>query len=203
MRNPRLINHALAALVIVTGLILLAGCSVNVKKDEANGKDKKVDIETPFGGIHVSNDVDPADTGLAVYHGARRKAETNDGEEKSANVNISTSKFGLKVVAVEFQSDDSPDKLISFYKDQLKKYGDVLECHTSHHVHEEVNIHHGGNDKHEPNRPVSCDNNDSNGKVVELKVGTEDNEHMVSIEPDGKGSNFALVYVRTRGDETI
>ena len=202
MRNPKLINHALVALVITAGL--LAGCSVNVKKDDADGKDKKVDIETPFGGIHVSNDVDPADTGLSVYPGARRKSQTSDDDDqKSANVNISTSKFGIKVVAVEFQSDDSPDKLISFYKDQLKKYGAVLECHTSHHVHEEVNVHSGDNNKHEPNRPVTCDNNDSNGKVVELKVGTESNQHVVSIEPDGKGSSFALVYVRTRGDETI
>jgi hypothetical protein len=40
---------------------------------------------------------------------------------------------------------------------------------------------------------------------VELKVGTEDNQHIVAVKPDGKGSRFALVYVRTHAgkDDTI
>jgi len=36
---------------------------------------------------------------------------------------------------------------------------------------------------------------------VELKVGTEDNQHIVAVEPQGKGSSFALVYVQTHGKE--
>ena len=38
-------------------LAILPACSVNVKKAE-NGEDKKVDIETPMGGIHVSKGAD-------------------------------------------------------------------------------------------------------------------------------------------------
>jgi hypothetical protein len=37
---------------------------------------------------------------------------------------------------------------------------------------------------------------------VELKVGTEENQHLVAIEPKGKGSKFALVYVRVRDKDT-
>jgi hypothetical protein len=42
---------------------------------------------------------------------------------------------------------------------------------------------------------------DNSGPVTELKVGTEDNQHVVAIEPRdaSKGSTFALVYVHTRG----
>lgn len=201
MRKHKYLNQSIAITVLLGMTFLLPACSVNVKKNES-GEDKKVDIETPFGGIHVNNDADVRDTGLDVYPGAHKKPDTGDGEEKSANVNISTSKFGLKVVAVEFQSDDSPDKLISFYKNQLKKYGDVIECHTSKRTVGGVTVK-GDHDHHsEANKPVSCDS-DSSGKTVELKVGTEGNQHVVSIEPDGKGSSFALVYVRTRGEETI
>jgi len=41
----------------------------------------------------------------------------------------------------------------------------------------------------------------NNGKVVELKVGTKQNQHIVSIRPadSGKGSDFGLVYVQVRG----
>jgi hypothetical protein len=46
---------------------------------------------------------------------------------------------------------------------------------------------------------LKCDEN--SGPVTELKVGTEDDQHIVAIEPrdTGKGSTFALVYLRTRG----
>jgi hypothetical protein len=168
-----------------------------VKKDES-GRDKKVDIQTPIGGIHVSKDVDVRATGIPVYPGARVKEKEAEGEEKSANVNISTGLFGLKVVAVEYESDDPPEKLIAYYKDQLKKYGSVIECHTNREHHVQVEGRKGDSKSHE----LKCDG-DNGGKRVELKVGTEENQHLVSIEPRDKGSSFALVYVQTRGRETI
>jgi hypothetical protein len=183
--------------VLMCGSVLvvlsLTGCSVNVKKGD-NGDDKNVDIKTPMGGIHVSNDADVRDTGLTVYPGARVKEKDNDGDQKSANVNISGFGFGMKVVAIEYTSDDPPGKLITFYQDQLKKYGNVLECHSSGHV----NYSHGY-DQH-GSQGLKCEG-DNSGNNVELKAGTEDNQHIVSVEPSGKGSNFALVFVRTHGKE--
>lgn len=181
-----------SVLSLVAALALTA-CSVNVKKDE-EGKEKKVDIDTPFGGIHVNENADVRDTGLQVYPGARMKPKDNSGDEKSANVNISTSAFGLKVVAVEYESNDAPAKIMSFYQNQLKKYGNVLLCHTSHEF-----SYTGGNHRHDSNE-LKCDS-DNNGNIVELKVGTEDNQHVVSIEPRDKGSDFSLVYVQVRGKE--
>jgi hypothetical protein len=180
-------------------LLTLPGCSVNVKKGE-NGEDKKVDIETPIGGIHVDNNANARDTGLPVYPGARIMDKDQSGDEKSAKVNISSGLFGVKVVAVKYFSGDPPAKLISYYRDQLKKYGDVLECHSS---HEGGNfVAHGGG---EDSKKLKCEGDDD-GKVVELKVGTNQNQHIVSIQPadNGKGSDFALVYVQTRaGKDTI
>src|ERR1700676_1149141 len=119
------------ALGLAAVTALLPACSVNVKKEQ-NGDDKQVDIDTPVGGIHVSKGANVADVGLAVYPGARLKQKESDGEDKSANVNISGFGFGVKVVALEYESDDSPSKLVAYYKDQLQRYGHVLECHTSH-----------------------------------------------------------------------
>lgn len=177
----------------IVGSLLLPACSINVKK-EKNGEDKQVDIDTPVGGIHVSKGANVADVGLAVYPGARLKQDDSDGNDKSANVNISSFGFGLKVVALEYQSDDSPAKLVAYYKDELKKYGKVLECHTS---HLDVNPDVKGSDhgSHE----LTCEG--SSGKNVELKVGTKENQHIVAVEPDGKGSSFSLVYVRTHGKQ--
>jgi hypothetical protein len=173
--------------------LLLPACSINVKKEQ-NGQDKQVDINTPVGGIHVSKGADAADVGLAVYPGARLKQDDSDGNDKSANVNISSFGYGLKVVALEYQSNDAPDKLVAYYKDQLKKYGKVLECHTS---HLDVNPDVKGSDhgSHE----LTCEG--SSGNNIELKVGTKENQHIVAVEPDGKGSSFSLVYVRTHGKD--
>jgi hypothetical protein len=183
--------------VLMCGSVLvvlsLTGCSVNVKK-AGNGDDKNVDINTPMGGIHVSNDADVRDTGLTVYPGARLKEKDKDGDQKSANVNISGFGFGVKVVAIEYTTDDPPGKLITFYQDQLKKYGNVLECHSIGHVN-----YSRGYDQH-GSQGLKCEG-DNNGNNVELKAGTEDNQHIVSVEPAGKGSNFALVFVRTHGKE--
>jgi hypothetical protein len=178
-------------LAFVASLTLLA-CTVNVK-DHENGE-SKVDIETPIGGIHVNEDADVHDTGLVAYPGAHPKPKS-DGESKSANVNISSGLFGVKVVAIEYESDDPPSKVLAFYRQQLKKFGNVVECHTDKHGGDVVA---SGSDH--DSRPVSCEGNNS-GNVVELKTGTEDNEHLVSVEPQGKGSDFALVYVRTRGKQ--
>src|SRR6202046_448342 len=130
MRKIRLPTFAaVAAGAGFLAVLLLPGCSVNVKK-EGNGQDKQVDIKTLLGGVHVSKQADVSDIGLTVYPGSRLRQKDSDGSDKSANVNISGFGFGIKVVAVEYESDDGPDKILSFYKDQLKKYGNVLECHT-------------------------------------------------------------------------
>ena len=113
----------------VSALLVLTACSVNVQK-EHNGQDKQVDITTPMGGIHVSKQADVSEVGLAVYPGARLKEKDSDGSDKSANVNISGFGYGVKIVALEYESDDAPAKVVSFYKEQMKKYGSVLDRKT-------------------------------------------------------------------------
>ena len=190
-------RNKLSAFVIAgasfAGLLLLAGCSVNVKK-EANGQDKQVDVNSLLGNVHVSQQADVADVGLAVYPGARVKEKDSDGSDKSANVNISG--FGIKVIALEYQSDDTPAKVLSFYRDQLKKYGNVLECHTSSlNLDMRMGPHRSKDDSNE----LTCEGNQGNN--IELKVGKKDDQHIVAVQQEGRGSSFSLVYVRTHGKD--
>jgi hypothetical protein len=187
------VARTLAFEFAIGAVLLSAACSINVKKHE-NGDDKQVDINTPVGGIHVSKGANAADVGLAVYPGARLKQGDSDGKDKSANVNISSFGFQLRVVALEYESDDAPAKLVSYYKDELKKYGKVLECHTSHFdVNPEMKSSDHGSGE------LSCEG--SSGDNVELKVGTKSNQHIVAVKPEGSGSSFSLVYVRTHGKD--
>ena len=106
------ITKRVASIVFATALVAafmtaLTACKIHVDKSE-NGKEKKVDIQTPLGGIQVNQDVKVRDTGLPIYPGAREKQKGSDGNGGQANVNISSGFFGLKVVVIEFLSDDPP-----------------------------------------------------------------------------------------------
>lgn len=219
MRIPVLSTKLLPlAIAAVAALLLLPACSVNVNKDES-GKDKNVDIQTPIGGFHVSEDADVRDVGLSVYPGARPKPKDDSDEKKSANVNLSFGSFGLKVVAVEYLSDDPPDKVLAYYASELKKYGKVLQCPGT---DTSADLHFGKSDHDSDSDELTCGDSkgksaevtignkakgtmsdDTHGTGTELKVGTKANQHIVSVKPSGKGTDFALVYVRTRGKDTI
>jgi len=189
-------------LAAIASFFILSACSVNVNKPAGEDGDKKVDIQTPMGGLHVSEGADVRDVGLSVYPGAKPKPKDgNDNEEKSANVNLSFGNFGLKVVALEFLSDDSPDKVVAYYSNELKKYGKVLQCAGTSGSGAHADIHIGKSDDDSDSGALTC--GDSKGEGTELKVGNKANQHIVSIKPNGKGTDFGLVYVRTRGKDTI
>jgi hypothetical protein len=187
---------ALAALLAT--LCIFPGCSINANDKEQDGE-KHVDIKSPIGNLHVSEQADIRDAGLTLYPGATPAPKDDSDDKKSANVNLSVAGFSLKVVAAEFLSDDPADKILAYYDKELHKYGKPIQCHGGwNNGHTDVN----SND--EFSKPVTC-GNDSSSDSVELKVGTEGNQHIVSVKTVGKGSRFALVYIRmhTGKDDTI
>ena len=207
MLNSKIFNlekfgrYAVATLslgAVFAALCALPACSINANDKAADGE-KHVDIKSPMGDLHVSEQADIRDAGLTLYPGAKPAPKEDSDDNKSANVNLSLPGFSLKVVAAEFLSNDAPDKIIAYYNKELPKYGKPIQCHGS------WNGGHANYDgKDGMSKPVSC-GNDNKGDAVELKVGTEGNQHIVSVKPNGQGSRFALVYVRmhTGKDETI
>lgn len=164
----------------------------------AQDSNKNLDVQSSVGDLHVGSDADAKKVGIPLYPGARLKSD--DKDNSAANLSLFTDAFGFKLVVVSYDSDDAPLKVIDFYRDKLKKYGKVLECHTQKHG---GNVEMHDDDKDDKDRKESkelkCD--EDSGPVTELKVGVEDNQHVVAVEPrdSGKGSTFALVYMHTRG----
>ncbi|HKW77152.1 MAG TPA: hypothetical protein VJN64_16585 [Terriglobales bacterium] len=177
--------------------LILAGCTISTHKERGeNGENNKdVDIRTPLGSISVHKGSATAkETGLASYPGAQLKTDAED-EDSSANVNISSSLFGgLKVVAAKYRSDDSPDKILAFYRKELAHYGNVVDCTGGFNMRFEA---------HHKDDPVSCngDHGSDHDYKEELKVGTENNQRIMAVKPAGKGSEFALVYVRAHDNK--
>jgi hypothetical protein len=183
-------------LTIAATLAMLAGCNIHTRKD---GAEKNVSISSPLGALKVRTDnVDPKDTGLPVYPGARLKPQTDDHNQGKANVNIDTPWFGLKVVALTYLSDDSQQKVWDYYKKEMSKYGRVLECKPGSPDMNAETKEKGDvtcKDKGDHKKGMHIDSDD-----VELKVGTEDHQRIVGFKPSSNGTQFSLVYVVTHGE---
>jgi hypothetical protein len=164
-------------------LIMLTACSIHEKKQEDGNK--KVDISTPFADIHVGTDTEAKDTGLTHYPGAKPKQD-GDNDKHRANISIGGEDFGLKVVAMSFVTDDAPEKVIDFYRKDLKRYGTVLECKKG--VNE--NKGHGESE-------LRCSDHGSEepGKL-DLAVGVPEKQRIVAVKPRGQGTEFSLVFVQ-------
>jgi hypothetical protein len=187
------VGYLAALAVSISALLLLAGCSINVR-DKKDGKEEKVEIETPVGSLRVRTEAEPTEVGLAVYPGARR-VKDGDHDNGSAHVNIQSSMFGVKVVAIRYESDDPPDKVLSFYRKELGRYGKVIECPNG--------IDMDIEDKREMAQEVRCESSPKHDRKkgeVDLAVGSSERHRIINVEPQGKGSKFAMVYIQTRGE---
>jgi hypothetical protein len=180
------------SLVLAAGL---AGCRIHTEKG-ANGEDKKVQIDTPFGGIHVNTDqTTAADLGLPVYPGAT--TVVGEGDHKSADVQLGFGKWELRVKAVSYQTSDSQDKVTAFYKKALGRYGNVITCQGNAPVGTPAMTTEG----------LSCSDDGKNANVkidqgdyhlgkgnLELKAGSKRHQHIVGFEnPRDNQTRFALV----------
>lgn len=198
MRNPTQISIPilgaagwLAALALAAGGI--AGCRVHVNKG-ANGQDKSVQVETPFGGLHVNTgQTTAADLGLPAYPGAQMVALKDN--DKSADVHMGFGEWELRVKTVNYSTPDSQAKVEAFYQKALGRYGDVIRCQDGVAVGVPTSTSEG----------LSCDDKDHtrvqvdgdgfpSGNGFELKAGSERYQHIVAFvsSPSGQ-TRFSLV----------
>jgi len=186
------------AAALAVGLALaagMAGCRIHTEKD-ASGQEKKVQIDTPFGGIHVNtNQTTAADLGLPVYPGATLAKD--DDHHKSADVQMGFGEWQLKVKVVSYQTPDSQDKVTAFYKKALSRYGNVITCQDNSPVGTPTITTEGlscaDDGKH---NNVQIDQGDYHvGKGgLELKAGSKRHQHIVGFENPKEGkTRFALV----------
>jgi hypothetical protein len=191
-------NTTRTAATLAVGLALaagMAGCRIQTEKGP-NGEDKKVQIDTPFGGIHVNTDqTTAADLGLPIYPGAT--AVKGDDNHKSADVRLGFGEWELRVKAVSYQTPDSEEKVTAFYKKALGRYGNVITCQGNSPVGKPMATSEGLNcaddGKHDN---VQIDQGDYHfGKGnLELKAGSKRHQHIVGFEnPKDSQTRFALV----------
>jgi len=170
-------------------LSLSAGCSISVDKSKT-GEDKNVKIDTPLGGVHVSSDdTTAADVGLPVYPGA--KVSSRKDGDKSADIHFGFGDWQFRLKVVKYQSSDSSDQILAFYKKALGRYGDVIQCDGSNPVGTPTVTREG----------LTCSDSEDQKRIDvkldahnSLKAGSKRHQHIVAIETsEGPGTTFSLV----------
>jgi len=181
-----------------TASALAAFClaaSFTAAQSQKPKEDKSFELKTPFGGMSASSEATASEAGLPAYPGARPLKEKDD-EDPQAKFSFSTPAFEFKVVALKFETADSVEKVAAFYRKALAKYGQVIECSES----TKASV-----PKAKREDDLDCEESEPKKGGMELKTGKESNQHIVAIEPAGKSTHFALVYVvaRKKAKETL
>lgn len=186
----------LAAAALIT-TAALSGCRVSTDRD---GDNENVKVATPFGGVQVKTNDAAAATGfgLPVYPGA--ELVKKDKDNGSADVNLSFGRFQLRVKAASYRTPDDPDKVKSFYRDAMKRYGTVIECSHDQPVGTPTQTEQG----------LTCSDSDKRSKInantdskVELKTGSKQHQRIVAIDPEGNGTKFGLVLLDLPGNLSV
>ncbi|MDR3528170.1 MAG: hypothetical protein P4L57_12925 [Rhizomicrobium sp.] len=139
-------------------------------------------------GFGVSSNATARDVGLPSYPGAWPHKD-KDGDS-GANVWGAFGAFGLKVAAVEMDSNDQPGRIAEFYKNALRHYGPILDCSPGRPFPPKAA---------ENSNRLDCSDGDSKPGSLVFKVGVKQNFRIVAIEPRGQVSKIALVAIQLRG----
>src|ERR1700736_4770645 len=124
MRIPiRLFASMHPSFAVLAALLLLPARRAAAQNTNSDDQDKNLDLQ-----LHVGKDADAQKVGLPLYPGARLKHDAQN--QNRANFALLTGAFGMKLVVANYDSGDAPNKVIAYYREQLKRYGRVLECRT-------------------------------------------------------------------------
>jgi hypothetical protein len=185
-------NSLRPLLVLAACCFILSGCRIS---DHKNGNSDNVEIGTPFGSMHVktnTSDSAATDTGITPYPGAAAY-KGKDSDTDSADVNMSFGSFHLGVRAATYKTQDNQDSVIAFYKKDLARYGDVIECR-------------GNNVIGQPSRTsqgLTCDDESKHAGThihtinaeLQLRTGSPDHQHIVAISGKDGGTKIGLVDI--------
>lgn len=169
-------------LILIVSAVALAGVSA-LTVSSAVAQDKH------GAGLVVSDQATAEDVGLPIYPGAKPHKDAKDDSE-AARLGIWGGGFGFRIAALKMESNDTPAQVAEFYKKALAKYGNVLDC-----TGDAASNH----EKNDSSAVLTCGDDKPDKGGLLLKVGTKEKQHIVAVEPNGKGAIFSLVYFWVKG----
>jgi hypothetical protein len=86
------------------------------------------------------------------------------------------------------------DKVEAFYRNDLKRFGDVIACRGNKPVGEPTRTMNGLTCEDSSHKHISVGDSDDHNEF-HLKAGSPGHQHIVGLQPDHGGTKFALVML--------
>lgn len=139
--------------------------------------------------LHVNSNASAAKIGLPAYPGAAFYKDSDN--DSAADLGLTFNDFHFSLLAANYVTGDSPEKVLSFYRKPLSHYGEVLECNQGNPVGT-LKVTRSG---------LTCGDPQGNGNANsstghELRAGSPNQFRIVGIDDSHTGSTrFGLVYL--------
>jgi hypothetical protein len=129
-------------------------------------------------------DNDNPGIGIPVYP----KAVAGDHTDGRGTVSVVNGARMRRLAAAAYFSQDEPAKVLAYYRDRLKSYGQVVECAGGSNSRVDVLV-----DQAALADTAACRQEDFAENGTELKVSSSGEERVVVVQPHRSGSEIALV----------
>ena len=183
----------LRELALIGIFCVVFGVLVLMTADSARAGSGGGEQDQSGAGVMVSKQATAKDVGLPVYPGAKAHKDEKD-DSPTVQMGMWGGSFGFKLAVMKMESSDAPEKIAEYYKKALAKYGTVLNC-------SDASAKSSTKNKTGASNQIECEDDKPEKGGLVFKAGTKEKQHIVGIQPNGRGSVFQLVYVEARGDD--
>jgi len=140
--------------------------------------------------LHANSNASAVSIGLPAYPGATLYKDADN--DSAADLGVTFNDFHFSLLAANYVTSDSPEKVLSFYRKPLSRYGEVLECNRGNAVGS-LKVTRSG---------LTCGQAQVHGSASsssdhEIRAGSPNQYRIVGIDDSHSGSatHFGLVYL--------
>lgn len=180
---------------------MVAGGAAAQAQDKDKDKDKGLDLS-----LHAKSQATAANIGLPAYPGAVPYRAGGEGGDKdndsSLDMGFAFGDFRLSVIVAGYETSDSPERVLDFYRKPLSRYGEVLECDHGKPVGKRTATDTGLTCSDQHGGHVQVDGSGNSADDHELRAGSPHKYRVVGIDGAKPGkTHFALVYLELPRDK--
>jgi len=180
--------------VVLSAAVALCGAAT-FGQDSGGGHNSELNLA-----LHANSQATAVDVGLPAYPGAALYRQPDDkgkqDNDSSLDMGFTFGDFHFSIVAVSYETGDSPEQVLAFYRKPLSRYGEVLECDHGKPVGKLTMTSTGLTCSNDHGGHVQVNSSANSSDDHELRAGSPHKYRIVGIDDLHAGkTHFGLVYL--------
>jgi hypothetical protein len=185
--------------VVPSAILLFAGMAFG--QNSSGGQDSGLNLA-----VHANSHATATDVGLPAYPGATLYRQPDDkgkqDNDSSLDMGFTFGDFHFSILAVSYETSDSPTRVLAFYRKPLSRYGEVLECDHGKPVGKLTTTSTGLTCSNDHGGHVQVNSSANSSDDHELRAGSPHKYRIVGIDESRAGkTHFGLVYLELPKDK--